>query len=141
MNYAKISQVAHYAPRQVVSNDDLAEIMDTSDEWIRTRTGIRSRHIAQEGQTASALAAQAAKKAIADAGIAAEQIEALSLRLQRLITYFRVRQILSNRRLGSERAACFDLSAACTGFLYAMSVADAILKWACTKRYWLSVRK
>ena len=102
--------------------------MDTSDEWIRTRTGIRSRHIAQEGQTASALAAQAAKKAIADAGIAAEQIEAIIVATSTPDYIFPSTANLVQQEIGAERAACFDLSAACTGFLYAMSVADAYIK-------------
>lgn len=73
----KIIGTGSAVPSRVLDNAELSTFLDTSDEWIRTRTGIRSRHIAQEGQTASALAAQAAKKAIADAGIAAEQIEAI----------------------------------------------------------------
>ena len=96
----KIIGTGSAVPSRVLDNAELSTFLDTSDEWIRTRTGIRSRHIAQEGQTASALAAQAAKKAIADAGIAAEQIEAIIVATSTPITYFRVRQILSNRRLG-----------------------------------------
>ena len=72
MVFAKISQVAHYAPDQVISNDDLAEIMDTSDEWIRERTGIRQRHIAAEKETVSRMAAKAAEAALENAGIQAE---------------------------------------------------------------------
>ena len=112
----------------MLDNAELSTFLDTSDEWIRTRTGIRSRHIAQEGQTASALAAQAAKKAIADAGIAAEQIEAIIVATSTPDYIFPSTANLVQQEIGAERAACFDLSAACTGFLYAMSVADAYIK-------------
>lgn len=89
-----------------------------------------------------ALAAQAAKKAIADAGIAAEQIEAIIVATSTPDYIFPSTANLVQQEIGAERAACFDLSAACTGFLYAMSVADAYIKAGpCTKRYWLSVRK
>lgn len=124
----KIIGTGSAVPSRVLDNAELLTFLDTSDEWIRTRTGIRSRHIAQEGQTASALAAQAAKKAIADAGIAAEQIEAIIVATSTPDYIFPSTANLVQQEIGAERAACFDLSAACTGFLYAMSVADAYIK-------------
>ena len=124
----KIIGTGSAVPSRVLDNEELSTFLDTSDEWIRTRTGIRSRHIAQEGQTASALAAQAAKKAIADAGIAAEQIEAIIVATSTPDYIFPSTANLVQQEIGAERAACFDLSAACTGFLYAMSVADAYIK-------------
>lgn len=124
----KIIGTGSAVPSRVLDNAELSTFLDTSDEWIRTRTGIRSRHIAQEGQTASALAAQAAKKAIADAGIAAEQIEAIIVATSTPDYIFPSTANLVQQEIGAERAACFDLSAACTGFLYAMSVADAYIK-------------
>ena len=124
----KIIGTGSAVPSRVLDNAELSTFLDTSDEWIRTRTGIRSRHIAQEGQTASALAAQAAKKAIADAGIAAEQIEAIIVATSTPDYIFPSTANLVQQEIGTERAACFDLSAACTGFLYAMSVADAYIK-------------
>ena len=124
----KIIGTGSAVPSRVLDNAELSTFLDTSDEWIRTRTGIRSRHIAQEGQTASALAAQAAKKAIADAGIAAEQIEAIIVVFFLFVFFFSSSAYLVQQEIVAERAACFDLSAACTGFLYAMSVADAYIK-------------
>ena len=124
----KIIGTGSAVPSRVLDNAELSTFLDTSDEWIRTRTGIRSRHIAQEGQTASALAAQAAKKAIADAGIAPEQIEAIIVATSTPDYIFPSTANLVQQEIGAERAACFDLSAACTGFLYAMSVADAYIK-------------
>lgn len=124
----KIIGTGSAVPSRVLDNAELSTFLDTSDEWIRTRTGIRSRHIAQEGQTASALAAQAAKKAIADAGIAAEQIEAIIVATSTPDYIFPSTANLVQQEIGAERAACFDLSAACTGFLYALSVADAYIK-------------
>ena len=124
----KIIGTGSAVPSRVLDNAELSTFLDTSDEWIRTRTGIRSRHIAQEGQTASALAAQAAKKAIADAGIAAEQIEAIIVATSTPDYIFPSTANLVQQEIGAECAACFDLSAACTGFLYAMSVADAYIK-------------
>ena len=119
----KIIGTGSAVPSRVLDNAELSTFLDTSDEWIRTRTGIRSRHIAQEGQTASALAAQAAKKAIA-----AEQIEAIIVATSTPDYIFPSTANLVQQEIGAERAACFDLSAACTGFLYAMSVADAYIK-------------
>lgn len=124
----KIIGTGSAVPSRVLDNAELSTFLDTSDEWIRTRTGIRSRHIAREGQTASALAAQAAKKAIADAGIAAEQIEAIIVATSTPDYIFPSTANLVQQEIGAERAACFDLSAACTGFLYALSVADAYIK-------------
>ena len=116
----KIIGTGSAVPSRVLDNAELSTFLDTSDEWIRTRTGIRSRHIAQEGQTASALAAQAAKKA--------EQIEAIIVATSTPDYIFPSTANLVQQEIGAERAACFDLSAACTGFLYAMSVADAYIK-------------
>ena len=74
MNYAKISQVAHYAPRQVVSNDDLAEIMDTSDEWISSRTGIKNRHLSSD-ETTSDLATKVAENLLQKSGTSAQDLD------------------------------------------------------------------
>ncbi len=124
----KIIGTGSAVPSRVLDNAELSTFLDTSDEWIRTRTGIRSRHIAREGQTASVLAAEAAKKAIADAGITAEQIEAIIVATSTPDYTFPSTANLVQQEIGAERAACFDLSAACTGFLYALSVADAYIK-------------
>ena len=121
----KIIGTGSAVPSRVLDNAELSTFLDTSDEWIRTRTGIRSRHIAQEGQTASALAAQAAKKAIADAGIAAEQIEAIIVATSTPDYIFPSTANLVQQEIGAERAACFDLSAACTGFLYMPEIGRA----------------
>ena len=74
MKYARISQVAHYAPRQVITNDDLAEIMDTSDEWISSRTGIKKRHLAYDEST-SDLATKVAEKLLTKADLSADELD------------------------------------------------------------------
>src|SRR5665647_2622387 len=79
MIYSRIIGSGSYLPHNVVTNDDLAQRMDTSDEWIRSRTGIRQRHIAEAGETSSSLALEASKAAIASAGIAAQDIDLIIL--------------------------------------------------------------
>lgn len=124
----KIYGTGSCVPEKVVTNDDLSGFLDTSDEWIRTRTGIRSRHIAQPGETASVLAAKAAKSALENAGVQAEEIEAIIVATSSSDYAFPSTASLVQESIGAEGAACFDLSAACTGFIYAFSVADAYIK-------------
>ena len=118
-----------YVPEKVLTNFDLEKMVDTSDEWIVTRTGIRERHICEPGQAASDLAAQAARRAIADAGIDAEQIDMI------ICCTFTGDHSCPNtaciiqQKLGISRLIpCFDLSAACSGFLYGCSVANGFIQ-------------
>ena len=104
-------------PQRIVTNDELAAQLDTSDEWIVERTGIRQRHIAGEGETTSTLAIEAARAALDDAGIDASEIDLIVLATATKV----------QAALGCNGCPAFDVAAVCSGFLYAMSTADAML--------------
>lgn len=117
-----------YAPDRVLSNDELSRLVDTSDEWIVTRTGIRERRIAAGTETTADMAAAAGEAAIRDAGIAAQDIDLVILATLTPDLPMPATACLVQQRLGiPEKAACFDLNAACTGFLYALDTAWAML--------------
>ena len=124
MVFAKISQVAHYAPDQVVSNDDLAEIMDTSDEWISSRTGIRSRHISIE-DTTSTMAVKAAKKALENAGVSAEELDHIFVATLSGDHATPSTSCQVQKGIGAVNAVCMDINAACSGFVYGLNTAIA----------------
>ena len=111
MIYSRIIGTGSYLPRNIVTNDDLAQRMDTSDEWIRTRTGIRQRHIADAGQTTSALAAQASTAAIANAGIAAQDIDLIILATSTPDYIFPSTACLLQAKLGIKGCPAFDVQA------------------------------
>ncbi len=118
----------HYAPERVLSNEDLSRLVDTSDEWIRTRSGILERRIADPGQKTSDLAAEAAQRALADAGVAAAEIDLLIVATITPDTPMPAIACLLQHRLGvPTTAACFDLNAACSGFIYALDTACAMV--------------
>ncbi|HEY8932378.1 MAG TPA: beta-ketoacyl-ACP synthase III [Rariglobus sp.] len=118
-----------YAPEKILTNDDLSKIVDTSDEWIFTRTGIRERHIAGENETTSLMAAAAARSALADAGLTAADIDLIIVATVTPDLPMPATACFVQHHLGvSPRAACFDLNAACSGFLYALDTAWAMLE-------------
>jgi len=119
---AKITSVAGYVPPRVVTNFDLEKLVDTTDEWIRTRTGIRERHYADPGVASSHLGTEAAKKLLAAKGISAEEIELIVLATVTPDMFFPATACLIQERLGAKNAWGFDLSAACSGFAYALTV-------------------
>ena len=112
-----------YMPEKVLTNDDLSKIVDTSDEWITTRTGIRERRIAAEGQATSDMAAEAARRALADAGITAEEVNLIVVATVTPDMFFPSTACFVQKKIGASNAVCFDISAACSGFLYALQVA------------------
>jgi 3-oxoacyl-[acyl-carrier-protein] synthase III len=117
-----------YAPERVVTNDDLAHMVDTSDEWIRTRTGIRERRIAGENENASDMAVHAARHALEDAGITAAEIDLLIVATVTPDLPMPACACLVQTKLGVPiTAACFDLNAACSGFVYGLDTACAML--------------
>ncbi len=118
---AKISGVAGYLPPRVVTNADLEKIVDTTDEWIRTRTGIRERHYADPGVATSHLGTEAARKLLAARGVPAAEIELIVVATVTPDMFFPATACLIQDRLGASRAWGFDLSAACSGFLYALT--------------------
>ena len=112
-----------YVPTKVLTNDDLSKIVDTSDEWITTRTGIKERHIAAPDETTSDLAANAARKALEAAGMSAEEIGLIIVATVTPDMFFPSTACIVQKKLGASNAVCFDISAACSGFLYALQVA------------------
>jgi 3-oxoacyl-[acyl-carrier-protein] synthase III len=119
---AKITGVAGYLPPRIATNSDLEKLVDTSDEWIRTRTGIRERHYADPGVASSHLGTEAAKKLLAAKGIGADEIELIVVATVTPDMFFPATACLIQDRLGAKNAWGFDLSAACSGFAYALTV-------------------
>ncbi|MGI9951087.1 beta-ketoacyl-ACP synthase III [Moorellaceae bacterium AZ2] len=114
-------------PEKVLTNFDLERMVDTSDEWIRTRTGIRERRVAGEDAAASDLSVAAAQEALASAGVAPEEIDLIIVGTVTPDTLFPSTACLVQERLGAKRAAAFDLSAGCTGFIYALGVGQQFI--------------
>ena len=117
-----------YLPERVVTNDELAKKMDTSDEWIQQRTGIRQRHIAAEGEFTSHLATKAAQRALDAAGLKASDLDLIVLATATPNETFPATATVVQKELGMTRGAAFDLQAVCAGFIYAMSTADSLIK-------------
>jgi 3-oxoacyl-[acyl-carrier-protein] synthase-3 len=123
-----------YVPERVVSNDELAGMMDTSDEWIHTRTGIRQRRWVSEGQLTSDLALEACKMALLRAGLQAGQIDAIVFATLSPDHMFPGSGVYLQRKLGVNNIPCIDIRNQCSGFLYALSVADAWIRTGTYKR-------
>ena len=128
MTYSRIIGTGSYLPVNVVSNDELARRVDTSDEWIRSRTGIRQRHLAEPTQTSSDLAYLAARQAIAAAGIAATDIDLIIVATSTPDFIFPSTACLLQARLGIKRCPAFDVQAVCAGFVYALDIADKYIR-------------
>ncbi len=126
MAFAKISQVAHYVPEQVVTNHDLAQIMDTNDEWISSRTGIRQRHISRTEST-SDLATEVAKKLMEKAGITGEELDFIILATITPDSMMPSTAARVQANIGANKAFAFDLTAACSGFVFALSTAEKFI--------------
>lgn len=115
-------------PARVVTNDELAKTVDTSDQWIRDRTGIGQRYIAGEGETTATLATDACRAALADAGIEASAIDLIVLATATPDQTFPATATLVQDALGCNGCAAFDIGAVCSGFLYALGVADSMIR-------------
>ena len=126
--YSRIAGTGSYLPENVVTNDDLAKIVDTSDEWIAARTGIRQRHIAAEGETTSDLAYHASVRALEAAGVKPEELDLIVLGTTTPDLIFPSTACLLQERLGANGCGAFDVNAACSGFLFALSVADKFIR-------------
>ncbi|KIV57164.1 3-oxoacyl-ACP synthase [Aneurinibacillus migulanus] len=117
-----------HVPENIVTNDDLARIMDTSDEWIRTRTGIERRHIASEDESTSDMATIAAQKAIKDAGLAVEDIDLILVATATPDYMFPSTACLVQDKLGARNIGAMDIGAACSGFIYGMVTAKQFIE-------------
>jgi 3-oxoacyl-[acyl-carrier-protein] synthase-3 len=113
-----------YVPERILSNADLERMVDTSDEWITSRTGIRERRIAADGQSTSDLATEAAKQAMTDAGITADQIDLIIVATISPDAFFPATACYVQKNIGATNAMCFDISAACSGFLYGIQISQ-----------------
>ncbi len=112
-----------YVPEKVLTNKDLESVVDTTDEWIYSRTGMRERHIAADDQAASDLGTEAAKKALADAGIGADEVDLIIVATLSPDMFFPSTACFVQEKIGAKNAFCYDLGAACSGFLYAIDSA------------------
>jgi 3-oxoacyl-[acyl-carrier-protein] synthase III len=119
---AKITGVAGYAPPKVMTNADLEKLVETNDEWIRTRTGIRERHVVENGAATSHMATEAAKALLAQTKTNPGEIELIVLASVTPDMFFPATACLVQERIGAKKAWGFDLSAACSGFAYALTV-------------------
>lgn len=122
-----VTGVGSFLPEQIVTNADLAEIVDTSDEWIQERTGIKQRHKARDDQPTSDLAVEAAKKALIDAGKTAADIDMIIVATTTPDMTFPAVASIVQRKLGAPVGIAFDVQAVCSGFVYALSVADGFV--------------
>ncbi|QCO68790.1 ketoacyl-ACP synthase III [Luteimonas yindakuii] len=126
--YARIAGTGSYLPANAVSNDELAKRVDTSDEWIASRTGIRNRHVAAEGETTCDLAYHASVRALEAAGVDASELDLIVLGTTTPDIIFPSTACLLQHRLGVAGCGAFDVNAACSGFIYALSIAEKFIR-------------
>jgi len=124
---ARIAGTGSYVPPNVLSNKDLESLVETSDEWITSRTGIKERHIAAEGVPSSDLAAEASRRALAEAGVDPAEIELVMVSTVTPDRMFPSTACTLQQKLGTVNGAAFDLSAACSGFIYGLSLASGLI--------------
>lgn len=132
---SRIISCGSYLPRNIVTNEDLTKTVETSDEWIIQRTGIKARHIAGEGEKTSDMATMAAQKALDNAGLTGADIDAIILATTTPDRTFPATAVTVQDRLGmGDHGFAFDMQAVCSGFVYALSVADNFIKCGQIKR-------
>ena len=124
---AMVRGVGHYLPDRIVPNTELELMVETSDEWIRTRSGIERRHFAADGQNTSDLATRAAKAALANAGMTADDIDAIVLATSTADLTFPSAASMVQANIGMTRGFAFDVQAVCAGFVYALTTANALI--------------
>ncbi len=125
---AQIIGTGAYVPEKILSNRDLEKTIETSDEWIFGRTGIRARHIAAKDESTSDLAVKAAQKALKNAGMTASEVDLIIVATSMPDMFFPSTACIVQNKLGASQAAGFDLSAACSGFVYALSVGEQYIR-------------
>lgn len=134
MVYSRIAGTGSYLPEKALTNKEMESMVDTSDQWIRERTGIEQRHIAAEGQTTVDLAEQASRRAIEAAGISADEIDLIVFATSTPDKIFPGSACILQARLGIQGCPAFDVQAVCSGFVYALSVADKFIKTGSSKK-------
>ncbi|MEE8364422.1 MAG: beta-ketoacyl-ACP synthase III [Gammaproteobacteria bacterium] len=134
MAYARITGTGGFLPENVMTNADLEKIVDTTDQWIRERTGIEQRHIASEGETVVDLAENASRRAIEAANIDAQEIDLIILATSTPDKIFPSSACILQARLGIHGCPAFDIQAVCTGFIYALTVAEKFIKSGSCKK-------
>jgi 3-oxoacyl-[acyl-carrier-protein] synthase III len=132
--YSRISGTGSYLPERIVTNRELESKVDTTDEWIRTRTGIERRHIAADGETTVDLAEKAARRALEAAGMAPEDVDFIAFGTTTPDLIFPNCGVLLQRRLGCFGGPAFSVETACAGFMYALSIADKYVRCGESKR-------
>lgn len=131
--YARIAGTGSYLPEKILTNADLEKIVETSDQWIRERTGIQQRHIAAEGQTTVDLAEQAALRAMQAAGVTAAELDLIVVGTTTPDIIFPSSACLLQARLGANGCPAFDVNAACSGFIFALTTADKFIRSGAAK--------
>ncbi|MEE8538961.1 MAG: beta-ketoacyl-ACP synthase 3, partial [Woeseiaceae bacterium] len=133
MIYSKIVGTGRYLPQRIMTNADLEKIVETSDEWIRTRTGVERRHVAAEDELTSDLCVEATKNAIESAGITAEDIDLIVVGTTSPDLIFPNIATIIQEKLGIHGCPAFSIEAACTGFIYALTTTDKFIRAGETK--------
>ena len=126
--YSKIVGTGRYLPERILTNKELEKIVDTSDEWVVSRSGIRQRHIASEDQMASDLAVRAAQNAITDAGMLVQDIDLVIVATTTPDMVFPSTACIVQSKLGISECPAFDVQAVCSGFVYALNIGDLFIK-------------
>ncbi len=134
MNYARIAGTGSYLPENILTNAELESMVDTTDEWIFERTGIRERHIAVEGETTCDLAEQAARRAMDAAGVRASDIDLIIVGTTTPDRIYPSTACMLQARLGIKGCPAFDLQAVCTGFVYALGVGEQFIRTGSAKK-------
>jgi 3-oxoacyl-[acyl-carrier-protein] synthase-3 len=136
-----ITGVGSYLPAKILTNAHLEKMVDTSDEWITTRTGIKSRRQAAKDEFTSDMAAHAARRAMKMAGVTADQIDLIIVATITPDMPFPATACLVQQKIGARRAAAFDVEAACSGFIYALEIGQQFIMSRTWTRCWSSARK
>jgi len=134
VTYSRITGTGSFLPEKVLSNHDLEKMVETSDQWIKERTGISKRHIAAEGETTCDLAEAAARNALEAAGVTAADIDLVIVATTTADKVFPSTACLIQKRLGIHGSAAFDVQAVCSGFIYAITVADKFIRTGSAKK-------
>ena len=128
MTHARIAGIGSYLPEKVVTNKDLEQMMDTSDEWIQERTGIKRRHVVAEDEYTSSIGVKAARRAMDDAGVGPEDIDLIIVGTCTPDKVFPSTACIIQRELGIEGCGAFDVNAACSGFIYSLDMANRYIR-------------